>query len=101
MNKNNFADTFQDQLIAISKAGAYDAMQPEYERLQKENARLKSTIAELEIKLKFEKEMVVALKDLINEVRPSDATTFQLSETDKEIEDELNQKNEDDLRDVL
>ena len=46
MNKTN--DFLHDQIIAISKAGAYDAIQPEYMRLIEENATLRKRVQYLE-----------------------------------------------------
>lgn len=42
--KQSFADTFQEQLIAISKAGAYDAIAPQVKELQEENKRLREAL---------------------------------------------------------
>lgn len=82
-------DNLFEQFTAISKAGAYDAIMPEYVRLQDENIQLKHQVATLQIMLKGEIQRVKALKDFINEVRPDNAERIPLGEVDQEIEDEL------------
>lgn len=99
MKQNNFADTFQDQLIAISKAGAYDAIQPEYQRLQQENAQLKDRVKYLENLIA---EYTLKMKVNLSGGKVDEFLSSQLGETDKEIEDELSRGNDpDDIKDVL
>lgn len=101
MKQNNFADTFFEQMTAISKAGAYDAVQPEYQRLQQENAQLKDRVKYLENLIA---EYTLKMKVNLSGGKVDEFLSSQLGETDQEIEDELNRaKNDDrdDLKDVL
>jgi regulator of replication initiation timing len=84
----NNKDFFQDQIIAISKACAYDAIAPKLDELGKENAILRSENAQLKIRLKGSQEMCEALKEAFNSVRPEGAQTFELTDNN-------------DLKDVL
>lgn len=88
--KQDFSDFMHDQIIAISKAGAYDAIAPKMAELQEENAALKSENAQLKIRLKGALEMLEAFKEAWNKVKPEGAQVFELSPI----------FNQDDLKDI-
>ena len=77
MKQNNIfnSDTLFEQMTAISKAGAYDAIAPDYAKVKEENIQLKARVKYLE--------------DLI------------IDYTDKMIANIEGIKNEDDIKDIL
>lgn len=85
MKKNNFADSFHEQIIAISKAGAYDAIKDNYQELQVENEKLKARVKYLE--------------DLIIEYSTKMTVNLSGGKVDQFLKDQIN--NPDDLKDVL
>jgi regulator of replication initiation timing len=91
MNPNDF---LKEQIIAISKAGAYDAIAPKMAELQEENTVLRSENAQLKIRLKGALDMCHALKDAFNETKPEGAQMFELSGNTWD-------KDADDIKDVL
>lgn len=103
MNKDNIfnQDTLFEQMTAISKAAAYDAIFPEYVRLGEENIQLKARVKYLEelineytIKMKANlsgEKMDTFLKEQVKD--------YNWSEVEQEIENEMNDK--DDIKDVL
>ncbi len=48
MKDFNIADFAEQQIVAISKAGAYDAIKYNYGKLQEENQKLKERVKYLE-----------------------------------------------------
>ncbi|HRP30420.1 MAG TPA: hypothetical protein PKV73_00945 [Agriterribacter sp.] len=92
-------DNLFEQMTAISKGSAYDAIRPEYERLQQENALLKDRVKYLEGLIN---EYTLKMKANLSGGKVDDFLSSQLGETDKEIEEELSRgKNQDDLNAVL
>ena len=75
-------DDLLNQIVNISKAGAFDIVSKHNQELQAENAQLK-------IKLKGAEERIKALKDFINDVKPKDAINAELGSTENDIPGEL------------
>lgn len=100
MNNNPIynQDILFEQMTAISKAAAYDAILPKYQEMQETIAKLEWERDVLKIKLKAETALLNAYKAFVNEIRPKDAEVIPLGEVDKEIEEELEAKN--DLKDI-
>jgi hypothetical protein len=92
-------EKFYEQMTAISKAGAYDAILPKYQEMQETIAKLEWERDVLKIKLKAESALLEAYKAFVNEIRPKDAEVLPLGEVNQEIENELN--NRDDIKNVL
>jgi hypothetical protein len=101
MKQNNIfnPDVLFEQMTAISKAAAYDAILPKYQEMQETIAKLEWERDVLKIKLKAESALLEAYKAFVNEIRPKDAEVIPLGEVDQEIENELN--NRDDIKNVL
>lgn len=101
MKQNNIfnPDVLFEQMTAISKASAYDAILPKYQEMQETIAKLEWERDVLKIKLKAESALLEAYKAFVNEIRPKDAEVIPLGEVDQEIEEELN--NRDDIKNVL
>lgn len=78
-------DFLFEQMTAISKAGAYDAIAPEYSRLQAENAQLKDRV-------KF-------LEELINEYTLKMKANLSGGKVESFLKEQLNDP--DDLKNVL
>jgi hypothetical protein len=100
MNKNQIynQDILFEQMTAISKAGAYDAILPKYQEMQVTIVNLEAERDILKIELKAERELLQAYKDAFNELRPKDAEVIPLGEVDREIEEEL--ATNDDLKNI-
>ncbi len=88
-------DNLFEQFAAISKAGAYDAIQPEYKRLQEENVRLKGRVKFLE---ELINEYTLKMKANLSGPKVDQFLKVQLSDTEKEIEREM--KDHDDLKGI-
>jgi len=101
MKQNNIfnPDVLFEQMTAISKAAAYDAILPKYQEMEVDIIKLKGENEQLKIQLKYANERIRIHQEFINEVRPKDAELIPLGAVDQEIEDELN--NRDDLQNVL
>jgi hypothetical protein len=102
MNKNNIfnPDTLFEQMTAISKAGAYDAIAPDYAKVKEENIQLKARVKYLEELInEYTFKMKANLSGGKVDAFLKNQLTPQWSEVDQEIEDEMNSK--DDIKNVL
>jgi len=78
-----------EQILNISKAGAYDAIFPKYKQMQEELAAVKHERDLLQIELKWANERIKIYQQFINDVRPEDATVIELAPNQDDLK-ELN-----------
>jgi hypothetical protein len=102
MNKDNIfnPDTLFEQITAISKAGAYDAIAPEYAKVKEENIQLKARVKYLEELInEYTLKMKANLSGgKVDSFLKDQVKDYNWSEVEQEIEDEMNSK--DDLKDI-
>lgn len=103
-------DVLFEQMTAISKAGAYDAIAPDYARVKEENEKLRARVKYLEdLIVEYTGKMKVNLSgSKVDSFLKEQVKEYNWSEIEKEITDELDQYHEiknrneqDDLKDVL
>lgn len=78
----NIFDNLSEQIVNISKAGAFDIVSKQVQELTAENAELK-------IKLAGAEKRIEALKEFINDVRPKDAKVIEMGHPEPPIGDIL------------
>lgn len=109
-NTNPFGDMLFEQMTAISKAAAYDAISPEYSRLQSENKQLKERVKYLEDLIKeYTGKMGANLSgEKVDSFLKDQVKEYNWSAIENEVTDEMEQYHEiknrnekDDISNVL
>ncbi len=89
------AEDINQMILSVSKAGAYDAIKDHYTELQEENVKLKQRVKFLE---ELINEYTLKMKANLSGGKVDQFLKYQISETDKEIEQEF--KDHDDLKGI-